>query len=265
MELDTRKLPLEGAHNFRDIGGLVTKDGRWVKKGLLYRSDDLHDLTGTDIRMLQELGLKTVIDYRNEHEWKDRPDVEIPGVTVCHMDPKADAAAMASSDEVPKLDHTHREKITAEGLKALMTEQNRQFVLAPDSKRVYRTMLEMILKEENLPLDQHCRGGKDRTGYGAALILLLLGVDRETVVQDYLLTNVCKKEKNEKSLKKMWEATHDEDLIQAMRYAKEANESFLLAALDLIDTNFGGIEQYTAKELELPPDYIPSLREMFLE
>lgn len=181
------------------------------------------------------------------------------------MDPKADAAAMASSDEVPKLDHTHREKITAEGLKALMTEQNRQFVLAPDSKRVYRTMLEMILKEENLPLDQHCRGGKDRTGYGAALILLLLGVDRETVVQDYLLTNVCKKEKNEKSLKKMWEATHDEDLIQAMRYAKEANESFLLAALDLIDTNFGGIEQYTAKELELPPDYIPSLREMFLE
>lgn len=265
MELDTRKLPLEGAHNFRDIGGLVTKDGRRVKKGMLYRSDDLHDLTEADVQLLHSLGLKSVIDYRNEHEWNDRPDAAIPGVTVYHMDPKADAAAMASSDEVPKLDPSHREKVTAAGLKALMTEQNRQFVLAEDSKQVYRTMLEMILQDENLPLDQHCRGGKDRTGYGAALILLLLGVDRETVVQDYLLTNVCKKEKNEKSLQKMWEKTHDADLIQAMRYAKEANESFLLAALDLIDTQFGGIEQYAENELQLSPDYTHALREKFLE
>lgn len=265
MELETRKLPLEGAHNFRDIGGLTTKDGRTVKKGLLYRSDDLHDLSEADIRLLCSLGLKSVIDYRNEQEWTARPDAAIPGVTVYHMDPKADAAAMASSDEVPKLDPSHREKVTAAGLKALMTEQNRQFVLAPDSKQVYCAMLEMILQEENLPLDQHCRGGKDRTGYGAALILLLLGVDRETVVQDYLLTNVCKKEKNEKSLQKIWEKTHDEDLIQAMRYAKEANESFLRAALDLIDTRFGGIEQYAVAELGLSAEQIHALREKFLE
>lgn len=265
MELETRKLPLDGAHNFRDIGGLLTKDGHRVRQGLLYRSDDLHELTEKDIQLLQSLGLQTIIDYRGEHEWRDRPDVSIPGVTVHHMDPKADAAAMASSDEVPKLDPAHRTKVTAAGLKALMTEQNRQFVLAADSKQVYRTMLEMILQDENLPLDQHCRGGKDRTGYGAALILLLLGVDRETVLQDYLLTNVCKKEKNEKSLQKMWEKTHDADLIQAMRYAKEANESFLLAALDLIDQDFGGIEQYVVTQLGLSPTYISALRAKFLE
>lgn len=253
---------LEGAWNFRDIGGYGTKDGRRVRKGLLYRSDELCYLTDRDISVLKALGIRTIIDYRARTENAGKEDRAIGDARICYMDPKADVAAMASSDEIPRLDRS--QKLTARGARALMIGQNEQFVLAESSREVYSEMLHMILKEENLPLVQHCRGGKDRTGYGIALILLLLGVEEDTVIQDYMYTNVCKKEKNEKSLKKLWEETKDEDLVQAIRYMKEADEAFLGAALRTIRERYGTAEQYALQELSMTLEDIEKLREMFL-
>ncbi len=263
--MELRQIGLEGAYNFRDVGGLMTKDGRRVRKGLLYRSDELCYLTQADVEKLKELGLRSIIDYRNERERKGKEDVSIPGASVYYLDPKADVAAMASSDEIPRLAPGGADKLTAAGARALMVGQNRQFVLAPSSQQSYRRMFELILDENRLPLDQHCRGGKDRTGYGAALILLILGVDRDAVMEDYMLTNVCKREKNERSLKKIWEETHDEDLVQAMRYLKEANEEFLAAALDLIEEKYESAENYAKQELGITDGQISRLKELFLE
>ena len=79
-----------------------------------------------------------------------------------------------------------------------MIRQNEEFVENKQCQDVYREVLEIHLAEEGA-IVQHCRGGKDRTGYGVALIQLLLGVSEADVMHDYLLTNVYKKEKNEKA------------------------------------------------------------------
>lgn len=259
-----KRIILEGAYNFRDIGGYKTKDGKSVKFGKIYRSDELSHLTDNDITTIEELGIKTIIDYRNEAERVDNEDCLWSDVKVVYLDPKADTAAMASSESLKGFDR-YKNKLTASIAKTLMTEQNYQFVLSDSSKEAYRKMFDILLNEEQIPTVQHCRGGKDRTGYGIALILLVLGVSREQVIDDYLLTNECKKEKNEKSLKQVYEQTHDDDLVLALRYLKEAQLEFLLKALDTIDNEFDGIDSYVKKELGLSSNQINKLKDLYLE
>ncbi len=259
-----RQVELEGAYNFRDIGGYRTMDGHRVRKGLLYRSDELCYCTENDVKVLQNLGLKSIIDYRSERERKGKEDVVIEDVTIYYLDPKADVAAMASAGLAELTEHGYNE-LTAAAAKKLMVEQNRQFVLAESSKAAYQEMFRLILDKTNLPLVQHCRGGKDRTGYGAALILLLLGVGKETVLQDYMDTNLCKYEKNQNSLQALLEKTHNEDFVQAVRYLKEAEEEFLLTALDEITKQYGTVEEYAMQELGLTKERQKTLKEMFLE
>ena len=126
-------------------------------------------------------------------------------------------------------------------------------------------MLHLLLDMNNCGIVQHCRGGKDRTGYGIALILLLLGVDQKTVVEDYMLTNVCKHEKNTRSLAEAYEQTHNEDFVLALRYLKEAREEFLLGALNMISDSYGGIENYASQELNFGSEKIEELKKNYLE
>lgn len=261
---DKNYVDLQGTHNFRDIGGYPTKDGKRVAYGKLFRSDDLHELTQEDIRYLQNMGLKTIIDYRNEHERAKREDVDIPGVTTYYLDPKADTAALASSS-FAKDEKQVMKTLTAAQARHMMIEQNRQFVLSDTSKQAYRAMFDVMLDENNIAIDQHCRGGKDRTGFGIALILSALGVSKEDILHDYMLTNHYKHEKNERSLKKLMEETQNADLVQAVRYMKEAQEEFLLTALDLIDEEYGDALSFLKQELHLQDDEINKLKALYLE
>lgn len=261
---DKNYVDLQGTHNFRDIGGYPTKDGKRVAYGKLFRSDDLHELTQEDISYLQSMGLKTIIDYRNEHERTKREDVNIPGVTTYYLDPKADTAALASSS-FAKDEKKVMKTLTAAQARHMMIEQNRQFVLSDTSKQAYRAMFDVILDENNIAVDQHCRGGKDRTGFGIALILSALGVSKKDILHDYMLTNHYKHEKNERSLKKLMEETQNADLVQAVRYMKEAQEEFLLTALDLIEELYGDTLCFLKQELHLQDEEIEKLKALYLE
>jgi len=263
--MDKRYVNLEGAYNFRDIGGYKTKYNLYVKYKKLYRSDELSKITNKDVKVLEQLKLKTIIDFRNEKERRNNLDVEIPAVNVIHLDPIADIAALASCESGDKQDIYDSSKMTAELAKFLMTEQNREFVRSNKCKEVYREMFDIILNENNQAIVQHCRGGKDRTGYGIALILLTLGVSQEDVIEDYLLTNYYKKDKNEKSLKELKEKTGNDDFVQAVRYFKEANEGFIKTALEFIDNDYGGIDQYVQNELGLKVQDIEKLKNLYLE
>lgn len=263
--MDERQVKLEGAYNFRDIGGYEGKDHRKVAFKKLYRSDELSKLTDADVLKLEAMGLKTIIDYRGERERFQNENKAIQTATIYYLDPKADVAAWASSESGDKEMKFDLSDFTAAKAKKMMIDQNEQFVLADSSKKAYRAMFDLMLDEKNLPIVQHCRGGKDRTGYGIALILLVLGVSREDVMQDYLLTNVYKKEKNERSLNEMLAKTHNEDLVLAMRYMKEANVDFIMKALDTIDEKFGGIDNYVRQELSLSEAEIQKLQDIYLE
>ncbi len=173
-------LRLASADNFRDVAGLVdghgyaTKDGGTLRQGVFYRSNDLQ-LSEVDLAALTAVGLRAIIDLRSPMEIEQHPDPEIPGAEAIHLDaigiPMERMIGLATRQDA--LD--------------LMTDVYRGFVTEERS----RTAFGAVLRQLSLGGPQlfHCSAGKDRTGWVAALLLHIAGVDDPTIEADYLLTN----------------------------------------------------------------------------
>ncbi|MEY8444360.1 tyrosine-protein phosphatase [Lactococcus ileimucosae] len=258
------KLHLEQLYNFRDFGGYETTDGRRLKKGVLYRSDELSHLTKKDRQTLQKLNIKTVIDYRSLKERYGNENKDFGQKKTFYLTPIADIAALASA-EYGEIDMEDQSKLTPDLVEFLMIKQNQTFVTDPHCKMVYKSMIEIYLNPDNGKIVQHCRGGKDRTGYGVALLQGLLGVAKKDILKDYLLTNLYKKEKNQQSLEKIQEETGNSSLVKAISYFKKADTRFLGAALNYIEEYYQSIENYAKRELSITEKHIQYLKERYLE
>jgi protein-tyrosine phosphatase len=174
-----RLLPLEGGRNFRDIGGYRATDGGQVKWGKVFRSGVMAGLTMNDITYLQKLGIVAICDLRNPQERAAEPSPFLgkpgaPKVVATDYDMSASMAAFAKM--------TTREEAIQGFADAYVGFLD---LLVPH----YTDMFARLVANEG-PLAFNCSAGKDRTGMGAALILSVLGVPRETVVADYALTQV---------------------------------------------------------------------------
>ena len=176
-----RALNLEGAHNFRDLGGYETTCGRRLKWGKLYRSGKLSRLTGEDQAKVQGLGLTLVCDFRQVVEQALEP-------TFLGQDSDHSVASLpvTPGSNTNFIENLHQGIIVVEDASEFMQDMNRDMVASQLPQ--YAEMFRLILSENN-PTLIHCAAGKDRTGFGSALILDVLGVDESVIVDDYLLTN----------------------------------------------------------------------------
>jgi protein-tyrosine phosphatase len=166
-----RHVRLEGAVNFRDLGGYVGLDGRIIRRRVLFRADSLSHLSHADHAEIRRLGIATVIDLRSEAELaKGRFDSELTPVRFLH------APLLPSVDRPRDVEFDPFMLGTAY---AAMIEDAAVHVAAA---------IEAIADPGSGPVVFHCTAGKDRTGVLAALLLSLLGVDEETIVEDYALT-----------------------------------------------------------------------------
>ncbi|QHE85654.1 tyrosine-protein phosphatase [Hydrogenophaga sp. BPS33] len=237
---------LPSASNFRDLGGHVGADGRRVRRGRVYRSDHLAGLTATDLQTLQGLGLTHRIDFRGTAECAALP-CEIAGIVSLPLsiEPTVVQRVLALVDEgtVP----TEAQAV------ALMCDTYRGFVRegAPVYARFFRHFV-----EHPTPVVFHCTAGKDRTGFGAALLLGALGVAREDIVQDYLLTNQFYQRS---PLVQARGPAHVMDVLWSVRPA------FLEAAFDAIEQDFGSLERYLQGPMGLGPREQAQLRASLLE
>lgn len=172
-----RLLPLQGGRNFRDLGGYRTDDGRQVRWGRIYRSGVMSDLTAADMDYLSSLGIEVICDLRSNQERSSRPNP--------FLRTEAPAVVATDYDMLPMTGLLHATTGTeAIGAFADAYVEFTQ-VLAPQ----YTDLFARLLRRET-PLAFNCSAGKDRTGIGAALILSVLGVPRQTVVADYALTQL---------------------------------------------------------------------------
>lgn len=161
-----------GAANLRDMGGGILPDGRKIKTGLVFRSDDLHALDAERMDAVAALGLKTVVDFRSPEEQVTCPD-HLP-------DEKTKLVAlplMAGNVIQPG------ELAAADGSLAM---QRIYTFFVHDAQAEYRTFFSLLQQPENLPLLFHCSAGKDRTGFAAAVFLAALGAPWEMILADYL-------------------------------------------------------------------------------
>ena len=239
-----RRLPLEGSRNFRDLGGYETTDGRRVRWGRLYRSDDLGGLSDADREYLQRIGIRLICDFRSDLERTAVPAVEMTArgmstVSLTIQSGSMDPAVM-------------RRKIRTGGVVGLEMERTLQSAYASyvtDYAHEWASMFERIADPDNLPAVLHCTAGKDRTGFASALVLLALGVPREVVYEDYLLTNVYLE--NFRRFVMRWTPlysffrTSNDDLLPLL----EARRLYLETSIATIERLYGSLDAYLEGEL----------------
>jgi protein-tyrosine phosphatase len=240
-----RVVPLQGASNFRDLGGYPGQDGRPLRWRRLFRSDHLAGLTEADKAGLAELGLARSVDFRGEAERAAAP-YALPGV-----------AQLSLAIEPSVMQHWQDmvaagQRLTAPLVTELMKTLYRSLI--NDQARRFATLFELLLQSD-APLVMHCTAGKDRTGVAVALILLALGVPRNVVLQDYLLTN---------ALYRHPPLPDSDTPADALAVLWHVQQGFLDAALQVVDAGHGGIECYLRERLGLSPAARQALADRYL-
>jgi protein-tyrosine phosphatase len=180
-----RVIKLKGSQNTRDIGGYETDIGQRVRWGKVFRSDNLSRLMPEDFQRLESMGLKTVIDLRTTREVEKAPTVwqgDNPPEIFHYAIGKSDGEWVREQSQLIRKGRFKPSDTLDLYVKA--------YELLPTvGQESYQNLLELLLDESNWPLLIHCTAGKDRTGIAVALIFEILGVDRKTIMEDYLLTN----------------------------------------------------------------------------
>jgi protein-tyrosine phosphatase len=258
------QIPILTAPNLRDLGGWPVAGGGTVRDGLVYRSAELSRLTPDDGQALATLGVHRVYDLRTADERSAQPDALPPGVTSVVADVLADSKDAAPAALANLLTDPSSAGDLLGGGKAeeLMQGAYRQIVGLPSALAAYRTMFTELARDANRPALFHCTTGKDRTGWGAAALLLLLGVPEDAVREDYLLTNAQLLPALEPVFQAFEQVGGDRALLEPILGVREA---YLDAALDEMRARFGTIEGYFADGLGIGAAAQAALREALVD
>ncbi len=238
-------IPFKGTSNFRDIGGYKTKDGRRVKWNIFYRSDELAGLKEEDIEYLKSLGIKTILDYRSKGEVNAKPDPLIEGIENLNI---SGMKSLDNSDVNFDLFSLIKESKSLEALGKPGELLKKGYLEMVFENKAFKKLMEYIEYPDKMPIIQHCTAGKDRTGIGSALILLALGVPEETVIEDYLLTNIYRSDMNEALIKSLSNLLMDEDSKEIFKSFMEVRREYIESALNAIKERYGTIDEYLEKE-----------------
>jgi len=253
--------------NLRDLGGLTTTGGRRVRSGLLFRSGYLCDLAGPDRMAVDSLGLRTIIDMRRPTEVADRPHPAMAGVDIIQVSVSSDDnefAVLANAMLDPDAEPIGPDRIAAYFRGNVTDRLDR-----------YRPVFAVATDPDRLPLLFNCTAGKDRTGFVAGVLLRLLGVDERTALDDYLLSNVMRRD---------WiaerEAEHrnliaerlgvrpdevPEARLEASRSLLKCDGRFLKAAFDAVHDGWGSWEAFRRDGLGLDEDRFAAYRDALLD
>lgn len=258
LQLHKRHIQLDGVGNFRDIGGYKTDCGRQVQWGKLYRSASLYKASEADIkRITQDLGVRHVIDLRKERELdlEPHPQALLDQIEYHWLPINLDGTAR---DDI---DRRLEEGSAASAFEGLLMDVNRAMV--SEHKADIERWFNIVLSND-APTLFHCTEGKDRTGFTAAVFLSALGVSREQIMADYLLTNTLNKKSIEERVKNSAVLSSFDVAISDLERLLAVDEDYLNAAFDQIDQDFGDVESYLDKALNIRHKDIDYLKARFL-
>jgi protein-tyrosine phosphatase len=257
-------IPIASVPNLRDLGGWVTRYGGHVQTGVLYRSAGLGKLQGGDVKTLGDLGIRSVYDMRTEAERTLEADRVPEGVGHVVVDVLADSSGAAPAQLLHLLGDPEAAAAMLGGGKAaaLFEHAYREIVSLPSALAGYHLFFSALADPAHRPALFHCTGGKDRTGWAAAAMLMLLGVSDDDAMHDYLLTNDQLLPAVQPVFDAFKAAGGDPELL---RPVLGVQQEYLEAALDEMQQRFGTLEAYFADGLKIDEKTQQTLRAAFID
>ncbi|GHT12169.1 tyrosine phosphatase [Bacteroidia bacterium] len=247
-----RYIPMQGLRNFRDLGGYYNSKNEQTQWGKLYRSGSLAEATLLDMKMLDNLGIKTIIDFRTNNEKFMQP--------YKYLAPQIINIPLRLSRP-----NIFFDKILSGEMKkgdVLIALQDVMASLLYDNPDYFIDMFDILLDKNNYPIVMNCSMGKERTGIASALILTALGIDWDQIVYDYLLSNDLI---DYNSMLYNMEMYEDEpDIQETMTTMLRAHREDITWSFEKIAKEYGSIDKYLEQELELTPQKREKLKEIML-
>jgi protein-tyrosine phosphatase len=246
QDAPARHLNLAGASNFRDLGGYRTGDGRRVRWRQIFRSNHLGHLTDDDVAVVRGLGVRRAFDFRGREERTAAlcrvTEIDVHSLPV---EPTVVAALRAIAAAGTRLSADHAVEVMRDSYRGYVQQNTPRF----------RSLFAHLVHDRT-PLVIHCTAGKDRTGFACALILHTFGVPDEVISDDYLLTN--------RFYRRDPVASTDlpDDVKEVLSTVRT---SFLAAALEAIDADYGNLETYLREGLGLGKAERAELETRYLE
>lgn len=272
--MEKQSIGLTGVANARELGGYVTDDGRRVKQGLLLRTGRLDKATVEDINRLQSVyRVSAVVDFRMSVEASGAPDPEIKGTEIYNI-------GIINEAEITK-----RQKQKSIDMKAMYKDPLIFLKTALESKVVHPGMYIDFLSGDagksgfsrflrlvkDAPVDRavlwHCTSGKDRTGIAAMLLLTIFGIDEETIMYDFLLTNEFNRariERNREFLNDGLEPSEKHLIPDMLVVLDGVNGRYMENALEYLKREYGSVIRYIKTELGISEDNMEVLRNKYL-
>ena len=241
-----RRITFEGVENFRDLGGYRTADGGHTVWGQIYRADSLHKLTEADLITFERLGVRVVYDLRGDKERATHPNpFDAIQLAVIGQQTNGEGRAIDSA----------LFRAASDGERLL---RDLYLGMLEHSARLLGQLLTGLARSDHRPAVFHCHAGKDRTGLVAALLLLVAGVDRDDILDDYELTRRYRTPDHQQdSLSNLLEAGMSPEaaagVLAAPRWAMEA-------AIDAVEAQYGGIEAYLTGPSQVDPSSVAELK-----
>ena len=248
--MNQRRIPLQGAINFRDLGGYSTNDGNTVRWRCIYRSDSLAELTESDINIIEKLNINTICDFRLDGEREKKPN-KLPKRKII----KEVRIPFAPEGTHKMIRFIKEGKLTANEVKNIL--KNNYKKIAIDHTLEYKKLLHAVNQSAALPFLMHGTSGKDRTGFGAAVILMALGVSKEQIIEDYSLTNLYRRD-----LRYLLHDSVSNDVMDALT---SADSCYLEAAINAIINKWESFENFLNEGLDFNKIKRAKLRDKLLE
>lgn len=238
-----RGIGLSAAPNGRDIGGYRTQSGFTVKYGQVFRADALAKLTEADVARLRGMGVEKVADLRTDFEVNLNGPDKVPAGAELVRVPVSDGGMYQKLNEViGSKDPVYQAEALGNGkAEQLLVDANRSFVADPAQRAQFASVIRGIAAGETTLYN--CSSGKDRTGWMTAIVLTALGVDRETVTRDYLLTNTFLKAANDRTKMGLKYAglMQNPDLLDPLLGVQK---QYLDAAFDEVAKQYGSFDRF---------------------
>lgn len=242
-------MDIEKVNNFRMVGNIKNTEGRTLKEGKIYRSGHLFQLKDKHFKTLKNFGIKEIIDLRNSKEIAQKPDHRPGGIAYKNES--------AFEDEGDQLDQARKlvlkGKVSGADAEKRMLDFYRNYVT--EHPEIIRKIVTGIL-ESDTPVLYHCTAGKDRTGIITALVLTVLRFDKETIDNDYLLSNNYRKKLVDQRLR-LARNLHfiypklDIGVLEKLSWVETA---YLDAAFIEINNKYGSADRYIQEVLGISED-----------